>query len=196
MRPGQQAPESPRGQVVHGRLDVVASMRPGQQAPESRSIRASNRRNRSCFNEARAASPGIPGSPRDHRGKYRIASMRPGQQAPESHQNGKVGNFPGAASMRPGQQAPESRLPEKKYSMASRASMRPGQQAPESPGGSCRPGFLSPRFNEARAASPGIPRPPDRRAHRERRASMRPGQQAPESRCNQSLTKNTERRLQ
>ena len=86
--------------------------------------------------------------------------MRPGQQAPESHVP-DVGTWEdvAAASMRPGQQAPESGLG---YSDKSRRRRRfnearaasPGIQAHHGPRGVGDTGF-----NEARAASPGIPHP-------------------------------------
>ena len=58
--------------------------------------------------------------------------------------------------MRPGQQAPESGLLLSQRLAADVASMRPGQQAPESSEYRGAQGGLRPRFNEARAASPGI----------------------------------------
>ena len=83
--------------------------------------------------------------------------MRPGQQAPESRGGVGVIKQVDFASMRPGQQAPESWAVALGGGKNPDASMRPGQQAPES--------FNMPepmehvifRFNEARAASPGIP---------------------------------------
>ena len=60
-------------------------MRPGQQAPESPRFRPGRlRQRRRCFNEARAASPGIPSGAGDGYLECTEASMRPGQQAPES----------------------------------------------------------------------------------------------------------------
>ena len=82
--------------------------------------------------------------------------MRPGQQAPESHPVAAPVDTIDDASMRPGQQAPESSSHSLGGTTRDKASMRPGQQAPESsPFTSTRARHIS-RFNEARAASPGI----------------------------------------
>ena len=59
--------------------------------------------------------------------------------------------------MRPGQQAPESGLENDYNGFSGLASMRPGQQAPESYLSHCVVYLECARFNEARAASPGIP---------------------------------------
>ena len=106
-------------------------MRPGQQAPESR-LRE-RRQLLACdrFNEARAASPGIP-------------LFLGGGEASSTRFNEARAASPGildltlvvnpvtGASMRPGQQAPESVNRRLDYRVTLGASMRPGQQAPES----------------------------------------------------------------
>ena len=84
MRPGQQAPESLARSKYSTRSGYKASMRPGQQAPESLDGAGAPCYSGFCFNEARAASPGIPDGQLDHSAQIGIASMRPGQQAPES----------------------------------------------------------------------------------------------------------------
>ena len=65
--------------------------------------------------------------------------------------------------MRPGQQAPESAQLEYLLLVPCSASMRPGQQAPESVGAQRELLHVFAGFNEARAASPGIPGPRDNR---------------------------------
>ena len=204
MRPGQQAPESNRrDRLLDGLLH--ASMRPGQQAPESLNIMIFAWSTYRCFNEARAASPGIrragmvrcsdvsrfnearaasPGIHRDNcfREAYHYyASMRPGQQAPESSGSPGNGILHLGASMRPGQQAPESHVWNR--------SLRP-RFGCFNEARAASPGILNrlratlagdDSFNEARAASPGIPSKAGYYEVVHTNASMRPGQQAPES---------------
>ena len=108
--------------------------------------------------------------------------MRPGQQAPESLDRAGGMHVKALASMRPGQQAPESHMRGRPTSPTLiTASMRPGQQAPESRQLIELIRYSLRRFNEARAASPGIPNRRGRLGLGLFRASMRPGQQAPES---------------
>ena len=106
-------------------------MRPGQQAPESARVISVDVLAISCFNEARAASPGIPietgngADPAERFNEARAAS--PGILPPV-----RTNPADSAASMRPGQQAPESLVWRAGDNDSGKASMRPGQQAPES----------------------------------------------------------------
>ena len=60
--------------------------------------------------------------------------------------------------MRPGQAAPEFNEAECQYPSSMNASMRPGQAAPEFAVTTQHTLYTSPRFNEAGAGCPGIPR--------------------------------------
>ena len=159
MRPGQQAPESQYDLDNWTRNRPAASMRPGQQAPESRHAGLGATGIWRCFNEARAASPGIPSAHRNLRwplcGCFNEAkAASPGIPGYSSIAwSSALGCFNEARAASPGIPA----LGHDFITEISGASMRPGQQAPESPTHPTEYNRNGACFNEARAASPGIP---------------------------------------